>query len=320
MPFNSQISRTDADVLIPDEMASEIIKALPQKSAVLSLAKKLPNMSRKTKVMPVSSALATAYFVSGDTGLKQTSEANWSNISLVAEELAVIIPIPQAVLDDSEYDIWGEVRPQLEEAMGRAIDQAVLYGTNIPASWTTNLGAAGLIAGITAGGHLLSAAAYTDLYEALLGETGAGVAGLLGVLEADGYMATGHLAPAIFRGKLRNVRDAQGQPIFVPSMQGKGQYLLDGEQIIFPTNGAISTTYWDITGDWTNLVWAPRMDITYTIADQAVITDAANQIVYNLFQQDMVAMRAVMRLAFALPRPVSRMDSGTGYPFAALTA
>ena len=320
MGYSNIISRTDADALIPDEMAAEIIKALPTTSAVLALAKKLPNMSRKTKTIPVSSALATAYFVSGDTGLKQTSEANWTNVSLVAEELAVIVPIPQAVLDDSEYDIWGEVRPQIEEAMGRAIDQAVLYGTNIPAAWTTNLGAAGLIAGITAGSHLLSAAAYTDLYEALLGETGAGVAGLLGTLEADGYMATGHIAPMAFRGKLRNVRSTDGLPIFTTSMKAAGSYLVDGEQILFPKNGAISATYWDIAGDWTQLVWAPRMDITYTIADQAVITDAANQIVYNLFQQDMVAMRAVMRLAFALPRPVSRLDSGTGYPFAALTA
>ena len=58
----------------------------------------------------------------------------------------MIVPIPEAVLDDSAFDIWGEVQPALVEAFGIAIDQAVLYGTNIPASWTTNLGAAGLVA------------------------------------------------------------------------------------------------------------------------------------------------------------------------------
>jgi anthranilate synthase component 1 len=67
---------------------------------------------------------------------------------LQTEELAVIVPISKAVLDDADYDIWGEVRPSLVEAFGIAIDKAVLYGTNIPATWTTNLGAAGLVAGI----------------------------------------------------------------------------------------------------------------------------------------------------------------------------
>jgi len=148
MPYNSMISRTDAAALIPEDVTKEIITNVPQQSAVLSLAKRLPDMPRAQRRMPIISALATAYFVTGDTGLKQSSELNWENKYIDAEELACIIPIPEAVLDDVDYDIWSEVRPQLEEAFGIAIDQAVLYGTNIPASWTTNLGAAGIITGV----------------------------------------------------------------------------------------------------------------------------------------------------------------------------
>ena len=61
-----------------------------------------------------------------------------------------------------------------------------------------------------------------------------------------------------------------------------------------------------------------RQDVTYKILDQAVIQDSAGNIVYNLAQQDMVALRCVMRLGFALPHPITRMDSGSGYPFAVL--
>jgi HK97 family phage major capsid protein len=322
MPYNSQITRADAAALIPQEVSNEIIKDVAQSGALLRLARRLPNMSSNQKRMPVMNAVATAYFVSGDTSLKQTTELDWTNKYIDAEELAVIVPIPEAVLDDADYDIWSETKPELVNAFNVAITQAVLYGTNIPATWTTNLGAAGIVAGANAAGHQISNAAYTDLYESILGETGAGVSGLLGLIETDGFMATAHLAHIGMRRKLRNVRDADGNPIFQPSMQVRGQYDLDGAPCEFPLDGSLSSTYWLISGQWNQLVYSIRQDITWKILDQAVIQDAGGNIIYNLAQQDMVALRAVMRLGFALPNPINRMNptAATRHPFAVLTA
>lgn len=322
-PFNSIISRTDASALIPQEVSNEILKGVAERNPLLRLARKMPNMSAAQRRIPVMSALATAYFVNGDTGLKQTSEVNWENKYIDAEEVAVIVPIPQAVLDDSAYDIWGEVRPALEEALSIAISQAVLYGTNIPASWTTNLGAAGLVAVCTAASQTLSLVAYTDLYEALLGETGAGAAGVFMAVEADGFAVTGVLAHISMRGKLRNVRSTDGVPIFRSGMVGPTAYELDGAPVYFPTDGSlVSASSLLIAGDWTQLVYAMRQDITYKILTEAVIQDGAGNIVYNLAQQDMVALRAVMRLGFALPNPINRMQATavSRCAFATLTA
>jgi hypothetical protein len=309
MPYNSVISRTDAAALIPLEVSGEIIKAVPQASAVMQLARKLPNMSSNQRRMPVMSALATAYFVSGDTSLKQTTDVTWENKYIDAEELAVMIPIPEAVLDDASYDIWGEVKPALVEAFGKAIDGAVLYGTNIPATWTVNMGAAGLIAVILAASQGISLASYTDMYEAILGETGAGTSGLFGLVEEDGFMVSGSIAHMAMKRKLRNVRATEGELIFTTNMQSPGNYLLDGAPVLFPTNGAISSTYYLISGQWDQLVYSMRQDITYKILDQAVIQDGSGAIVYNLAQQDMVALRAVMRLGFALPNPINQMQT-----------
>jgi len=322
MPFNSYISRTDADALIPQEVSNEILKNVAERNPVMRLARRLPNMSRAQRRMPVMSALATAYFVNGDTGLKQTSEVNWANKYINAEEVAVIVPIPEAVLDDSEFDIWGEIRPELENAFDVAVFQAVTYGTNIPSSWTTNLGAAGLVAGATAASQVISLASYSDTFEAILGETAAGVSGLLGLLEEDGYMATGHIAHTSMRRKLRNTRDANGQPIFLPSMQSRGQYDLDGAPCEFPMDGSVSSTYLLQSGQWNQLVYAIRQDISYKVLTEAVIQDGSGAIVYNLAQQDMVALRAVLRLGFALPNPINRMNqtAATRFPFAFLTA
>lgn len=323
MPFNSQITRTDAAALIPEEVSSAILNQVAGGNPIMTLARRLPNMARAQQRLPVMSALATAYFVAGDTGLKQTSEVAWENRFIDAEELAVIVPIPQSVLDDVDYDIWGQVQPELVNAFQLAIAQAVLFGTNIPASWTTNLGAAGIMAGSTAAGHTISLAAYADSYEAILGETAGGVDGLFMLVEADGYAVTGNLAHPVMRGILRNTRAVGGEPIFKTSMQDATRYELDGSALYFSTDGSINpATAYMFSGEFNQLVYAMRQDITYKILDQAVIQDGAGNIVYNLAQQDMVALRAVMRLGFALPNPINRMNTNaaTRYPFAVLTA
>jgi HK97 family phage major capsid protein len=267
--------------------------------------------------------LPTAYFVSGDTGLKQTSEVSWTNKYIDAEELAVIVPIPESVLDDADYDIWAQVKPELLRAFSKAITGAVLYGTNIPATWTTNIGGAGLVALATTRSHNIAASAYADLYEAILGETAAGTDGLFMLVEADGFAVNGSVADISMKGKLRNVRDANGQPIFKRSMQEGTQYELDGTPIAFPDDGSmVAASSLLISGDWNQLVYSMRQDITWKVLDQAVIQDAAGNIIYNLAQQDMVALRGVMRLGFALPNPINRMQEteASRYPFAVLTA
>ncbi len=323
MPYNSLIDRTDATALISTEVSTEIITHVAEMNPALRMARRLPNMSRYQKSVPVQTALATAYFVTGDTGLKQTTEVNWQNVTLQAEEVAAIVPIPEQVFDDSEFDIWAQARPEIEAALNVAVTGALLYGTNIPASWTTALGAAGLLARATAAGHVVSAASFADLYEAIMGESSTGTDGLLMTLEADGYMATGHIASPSMRGRLRNMRDLNGVPLFTSNVQGATPYMLDGVPIYFPTDGTIiDAQSWMFTGDWTQLVYAMRQDITYKVLTEAVIQDGTGNIVYNLAQQDMVALRVVMRLGVALPNPVNRVNptAGTRLPFAVLTA
>ena len=164
---NNKIDRTGAEALIPEDASREIIQGVPKYSAIMQLATKAPNMSRKQRRVPVLSTLPTAYFVDGDTGLKQTSDQAWANKYFNAEELAVIIPIPEAVLDDVDYDIWGEVKPRIMEAMGIAFDRAVLFGENAPASWPDDI-----LKSATAAGKVVTLGTGKDLYEDLLGEDG----------------------------------------------------------------------------------------------------------------------------------------------------
>lgn len=317
MPTNSIISRSDASALIPEDVQREIIKSVTEQSVVMQLARRLPNMSRKQRRLPVLGSLPTAYFVNGDTGLKQTSEVSWENVYINAEELAVIVPVPEAVLDDVDYDIWAEVMPLLTEAFGVAFDAAVLYGTNAPTDWPDDI-----MTQITAASHTVDedTATYADLYDLLLGHASDGTAGVFGLVEADGFMPNGVVAGLAEKAKLRGVRDSNGNPIFKSDMQGGTTYTLDGVPIYFPRNGAFSSTARYIVGDWTQLVFAMRQDITTKVATEATIMNQSGGVEYNLFQQDMIALRATMRIGWALPNPINRVNQtdATRLPFAAL--
>lgn len=328
MGYNSLTTRTDAAALIPEDVSREIVQGVAETSAVLRLARRLPDMSRAQRRIPVLAAFPTAYFVTGDTGLKQTTEMAWGNKYIDAEELAVIVPIAENVLADADYDIWGEIRPRIIEAMGVAIDQAILHGTNAPSSWP-----AAILTGATSASHIVDystqVAAGKDLFDMILGQVNGGGAGLIGLVEEDGYGVTGYVGAMTARALLRGARlpdgagtAGKGEPMFKREpMQNGTEYALDGEPIIFPRNGAVlAASALLFAGDWSQLVYAMRQDITYKIATEGVIQDASGATVYNLFQQDMVALRATMRLGWQLPNPINRVNAteSTRYPFSVL--
>ena len=112
-------SRSDAEAIIREQVVSTIFQDAPKQSVFMSMARKLPNMTSDQTRIRVLDFLPTAYWVDGDTGMKQTSRQAWDNVYLDAAELAVIVPIPEAVLDDAEFDIFGEITPRVNEAIGQ---------------------------------------------------------------------------------------------------------------------------------------------------------------------------------------------------------
>ena len=286
-------ARTDLSGLIPEPVTREIIQGVTEGSAVLNMGRRLPNMTSKTQTMNVLDMLPTAYFVNGDTGTKQTTKMKWDKKKIVAEEIAVIVPIPEAVLDDADYDIWGEVRPRLVEAFGKVIDGAILFGTNKPTSWRDSV-----LETCTKAGSVVAATPY--IYDDILSE-----GGVVAKVEESGYLVNGIMAAIQMRAKLRGLKDQGGSPIFKTDMQGATPYALDGSPMYFPRNGAFDASKaLMIAGDWSELVYSIRQDITFKIFDQGVVQDPSdNSIAYNLMQNDMIALRAVMRLGWEIPNP-----------------
>jgi HK97 family phage major capsid protein len=135
----NQVQYADAQPLIPWEIRDEIFRMLPEASIAMKRFRKAPNMVGRETSQPVLSMLPEAFFVTGDEGYRQTSKMAWDRVQFFAEVLSVIVPIPITVVRDSRYPMWPQIQPELVAAIGRAFDKAVLWGTNSPATWPTNL-------------------------------------------------------------------------------------------------------------------------------------------------------------------------------------
>lgn len=307
------IDRTGAESLIPTQESNEIIQGVVTQSAVLQRGRRLANMTSRQFKMPVLDMLPIAYFVNGDTGQKQTTKQAWDKKFITAEEIAVIVPVPEAVLDDSEYDIWGEVKPRIQEAFGKVIDGAILFGVNKPDSWRDDI-----VTTATKTGSVVTLGSADNLYDKIMGEDG-----VIAKVENSGFFVNGHMADITMRAKLRGLKDEIGNPIFKSDMQSVTNYTLDGSAMNFPNNGSFDKSKaLMISGDFSQLTYAIRQDITFKLFTEGVVQNTDGSIAYNLMQNDMIALRAVMRLGWEIPNPINSVqkDKAKRCPFSLLKA
>ena len=295
------IARTDVDALIETQVANEIFEGTIRQSKALSMFKRLPNATSDKTKLRVLDSLPVAYFVdeTSNNGRKNITKLAWDKKYINIAELAVIVPIKENLLNDSSIDIWATVRPRVEEAFAKKIDNAMFFGVDKPTDWR-----AGLVPSITSVGAEVTETAnglYRDINDAMV------------KVEESGYNVNGILGGTGLRGKFRMMLDTTGQPLNTTEIGSIRREFMD--------NGV-----WDktkstlIVGDFSQAVYAIRQDITYKVLTEAVIQDPSDgSILYNLAQDDMVALRVVMRLGWEIPNPVNaENETATRFPFASL--
>jgi HK97 family phage major capsid protein len=311
--YGTHIGRTTtgSDPLVPEPLAASIIEEAPTQSAALQLMNKT-QLSSKTQRMPVLDVLPMAYWVGGDTGLKQTTMQQWKNIVMVVEEIACIVPIPEAYLDDADIPLWDQVRPRITEAVGGLIDSAVLWGINKPTTWGE-----AVFPGATKSGQVIVQGTGVDLAQDVSN---------LGVMMAQsGYTVDGFAAQPGMSWQLVGMRNAQGSPIYQPNLQGTPGGSLYGYDLAEIKNGSWVTGPTGavlLAGDFDKSIIGIRNDISFKMFTEGVVSDDTGKVILNLMQQDAVAMRMTMRLAYATVNPVTIMHPGVGltarWPFAAI--
>ncbi|MDR0435785.1 MAG: phage major capsid protein [Propionibacteriaceae bacterium] len=280
----NDITRADVASMIAEEYSADIIKASITGSLALA-AFPHTSMGTKTTHMPVVATMPEATWVSesaeDDEGTKPTSKGTWTNAMLVAEEVAVIIPVHENVLEDATADMLTEISAMGGAALGKKLDQAVLFGTNKPASWTSP---ALLPAAVAAGQTYQPVTGKDDLYGAII----------QAARDANGdvYNASVVLASSALRLDLLNLRGSDGHLVLTDDA------LRGFDATHFSRNGA-----WD-KAQALALICDPnfirigiRQDVTVKFLDQATVGGI------NLAEKDMVALRFKARYAYVLGMP-----------------
>lgn len=292
----NSISRSDIIEATPN-LVNEIIQGVTTGSKILPLMTELPRMTKSKEKLPVLSLLPEAYWVSGDTGLKGTTRLAWENKYIYAEEVAVVVPIPVNVLNDSDYDIIGQSKPRIIDAIYKKVDEAIITGKDKPAQFRE-----GLIPTIINVGNVVVPAS-TTVFEQ--------ISSAMGKVEEDGFDVNGILGGVNLKKAFRDgLRDTTGQPLANSEVtELPRQYV---------NNGAWDNTVSFIVGDFKQAVYSIRNDIEFKLFDSGVITDSSGNIIYNLMQQDMVALRVTFRMGWEVPNPINALDSSeeTRFPFA----
>lgn len=304
----ADITRADALALLARQDINEIVKPDNQPSVALQ-AFRTVRMSAGTARMPVLSAIPTAGFVTDGsaaegTGVKPTSKVTWANKELIAEEIAVIVPIHENTLADSNFDIWGEVRPLVSQEFGRVLDAAVFFGTNKPATWTDPA----LVPGAIAAENYVVQGTGIDLAD--------DINEAFGLVEDDEFDVDSAFTGRFLRRQLRGLRDADNAPIYLDALRSDGSTAsIYGQDLRYVKNGG-----WDrdaaalLVGDSSKVVIGVREDFQVKMLDQATVGGI------NLAERDMIALRFKFRVAFATAYSTARIGGAvTDYPFAVVT-
>lgn len=310
MAYNSVTSRADVQAMIREQVSEIMLGTEQSPSAALNLFTRITVPTSETR-FPIQSALPQAYWVDGDTGLKQTTEAAWANKYLQIEKLASIVPVADSVIADSTFDIWGAIRPQVETAITRALDAAIFFGVNAPASFPASVAASAVAAGNVRARGTATAAQ---------GGIAEDINQLMGSLIADGYAPTGFVANPMFQTRLRGARGTDGQ--LLTDVNG-GVNNIWGQPTTYPMPGLWPTGLSAaelFALQRQNFILGVRSDFEVTVSNTAVLQDAGGVIQYNAFQQDMTFFRIVFRVGWQVSNPLgySEAVAANRYPAAIL--
>jgi len=275
---------TDPTQFVPEEVAAGIIKDVRHRSAIMQVARQVPQRTLQ-KTYNVRDSGPSGYWVD-DLERKTADAAAWSQINMFAHEIAVIVPVKERDLIGNPLDVWGEIREDIVEAFAITFDSAALFGTSSP--YNTDV-----LQQIAVSGQFVVEGTGVDLADDLNLT--------MGEIETHNYAPTATLTLRSIKPRLRGLRDQQDAPIFQPAMTRDMVDTVYGTDLVYYTDAASWQDHVTaILGDWSTVHYSIVEGITYKLLTEATLTTvvdgSGNPL--SLAELDMVALRATMFAGF----------------------
>ena len=283
-------NRTSVD--LPVELSREIMQKARENSSVMRLAREIALPGRGAAINVITSDPEAAWV--GETNSKPVSNPALQTKVMRAYKLAVIVPFSNEFRRDlsSLYDALIE---RLPGALGKKFDATVFGNGDKPGSDFDNF------ASITA------QSLASDVYQGLVAaDTDVALHG--GVI--NGYA----ISPQM-KGILLGATDQNHRPLFINNVaEGAVPMILGARTLV--TKGAFvqgSPNVVGVAGDWTQAMWGSVEGVKIDFSSDATLDiDAEHKI--NLFQQNMLAVRAEIEVGFRADTSVFNALTATSVP------
>ena len=290
--IKSSLTNAAGKYLVPAPLAATIWENIQNKSAIIPFLNKMPMSSATLKLNAVDEDLVMTW-VSTEGGAKTVSNETYTNVTLTAYELAVIVTVTDILIEDANIGMDAHIRGEIEDAVVTALEQSYLgYYAGTPFATT--------ISGDCPAAHTVAYGTGDDLL--------VDISNALGCIEEDGFTNNiGFVTHPAVKADLRNLRDDNGQPLFQPA-NAKEPGTLFGYPIRFTRNMTKTgspSAYELICADWKYLIEGVRNGMSLAKTSVGTVGN------HNLFTQNKTAIKAHIRRGFAI-RDVNAISKVTG--------
>jgi len=277
---------TAGGFLVPEEFTNEILRLMPTYGVIRRECRIFPMKSDVKKIPKAGTTELTAQWV-GEGGQIKSTDPNFGQALLSVRKLGAIPKVTSELLDDADADIISYLAMLIAEAFAKEEDSQGFSGSGSP--FIGILNGTGFPTSPHASGTGFITLSYQDL------------------VTATGELYDNALENAKFYfhrtmiAHIRGLITTAGAPIFnATAKEVAGYPLVSAESLpgIRHANAKVDATKYAIFGNLRRaLALGDRKAITMKLSTEATV--GAD----NLFEQDMVALRAIERIAQAVLIP-----------------
>ena len=266
------------DGTIPDKYNELILKDVMEGSKVMQLAK-YEEMDSKEKKFEYFAKGPGAYWVGEGQKIK-TSKPQWLNAKMVAKKLGVIVPCSRELLHYKVSDFFDKMKPKIAEAFYKKFDEAVIMNLDNPFPQS-------LEESIMESGNSISTGLTYD-----------NILALEDILSDEDFDTNAFISTKKNRSTLRNVQKIENG-VVVETLYDRANNTLDGYPVVDLKSLEKGTLY---AGDFDYMYYGIPYGMSYKVSEEAQLSTLTNEdgTPVNLFEQELVALRVTMDVAFMI--------------------
>lgn len=277
-PENVLVSQKK-DGTLHKEFTDIIMKEVAQNSLVMQLGQYQEMEGEQEKTVYVQTDGISAYWVNETEKIK-TDKPEVVPVTLKAHKLGIILVTSREALNYTWKKFFEDMKPQIVEAFYKKIDEAGLLGYDTP--FANSVAKAAKDANKVIGGPIN----YDNILK------------LQDTLYDSDVEANAFVSKIQNRSALREARDGNKVSIYDKTANTiDGITTVDLKSVHFEKGDLLA-------GDFDNLIYGVPYNITYKISEEGQISTITNAdgTPINLFEQEMIAIRATMDIAVMITK------------------